>query len=66
VVHAAGDPLFRTHTEVAFSDAPGGTKMDVVQTYTFIDPQIAAPMVAGATQGWGETLDKLEREIVRM
>ncbi len=40
--------------------------MDVVQTYTFIDPAMAAPMVAGAPEGWRTTLDKLEQEVVRM
>ena len=61
-----GQPLFRAYTEIAFSDAPGGTKMDVTQTYTFIDPVAAAPMVGGAPEGWRTTLDKLEAEIVRM
>jgi len=63
---ASGEPLFRAYTEVDFSDVLGGTRMDVVQTYTFIDPSIAAPMVAGAPEGWRTTLDKLEKEIVRM
>jgi uncharacterized protein YndB with AHSA1/START domain len=62
----AGTKLFRAWTEVTFADALGGTRMDVVQTYTFIDPSIAAPMVAGAPEGWRTTLDKLEREVVRM
>jgi len=62
---SAGKPLFRAYTEVGFSDAPGGTRMDVVQTYTFIDPSIAA-MVAGAPEGWRTTLDKLESEVGRM
>src|SRR5215831_15555131 len=62
----AGEPLFRAYTEVDFSDALGGTRMDVVQTYTFIDPSIAAGMVAGAAEGWRTTLDKLEKEVVRM
>jgi uncharacterized protein YndB with AHSA1/START domain len=66
VADAAGKPLFRAYTEVDFSDALGGTRMDVVQTYTFIDPSIAAPMVAGASEGWRTTLDKLEREVLRM
>ncbi len=66
VADSAGKPLFRAHTEVVFSDALGGTQMDVVQTYTFIDPSIAAPMVAGASEGWRSTLDKLEKEVVRM
>ncbi len=62
----AGKKLFRAYTEVEFSDALGGTRMDVVQTYTFTDPSIAAPMVAGAPEGWRTTLDKLEKEVVRM
>jgi uncharacterized protein YndB with AHSA1/START domain len=62
----AGNRLFRAYTEVDFADALGGTQMDVVQTYTFLDPSIAAPMVAGAPEGWRTTLDKLGREVVRM
>lgn len=62
----SGKPLFRAYTEVDFADALGGTRMDVVQTYTFIDPSIAAPMVAGAPEGWRTTLDKLEKEVIRM
>ena len=62
-----GRPLFRAYTEVTFTDAPAaGTTMDVVQTYTFIDPAMAAPMVAGAPEGWRTTLDKLEQEVLRM
>jgi uncharacterized protein YndB with AHSA1/START domain len=66
VTSAASAPWFRCHTEVDFFDALGGTRMDVVQTYTFIDPSIAAPMVAGAQEGWRTTLDKLEQEVLRM
>ncbi len=62
-----GRPLFRAYTEVTFTDAlAGGTTMDVVQTYTFVDPAMAAPMVAGAPEGWRTTLDKLEQEVLRM
>lgn len=61
-----GKKLFGAYTEVTFSDAVGGTQMNVVQTYTFLDPSIAAPMVAGAPEGWRTTLDKLEEEVVRM
>jgi uncharacterized protein YndB with AHSA1/START domain len=63
---ASGKKLFRAYTEVDFADAPEGTRMNVVQTYTFADPLIAAPMVAGAPEGWRTTLDKLEQEVVRM
>jgi len=61
-----GRPLSRTYTEVTFSDALGGTRMDVVQTYTLVDPAKAAPMVAGAPEGWRTTLDKLEQQVLRM
>jgi uncharacterized protein YndB with AHSA1/START domain len=61
-----GRALFRAHTDVSFTDVPGGTRMDVVQTYTFIDASMAAPMVAGASEGWRTTLDKLEREVMSM
>jgi uncharacterized protein YndB with AHSA1/START domain len=61
-----GRPLFRAFTEVSFADALGGTRMDVIQTYTFVNPAEAAPMVAGAPIGWRQTLDKLEAEVVRM
>jgi len=61
-----GKKLFRAYTEVDFADAPGGTRMDVVQTYTFADPLLAAPMVAGAPEGWRTTLDKLGKELARM
>ena len=63
---AKGEPLFRAYTEVDFAEALGGTRMDVVQTYTFIDPSVAAPMVAGAPEGWRTTLDKLEAEVLCM
>jgi uncharacterized protein YndB with AHSA1/START domain len=68
-MHAAdreGQPLFRAYTEVTFEDALGGTRMDVVQTYTFLDPSVAAPMVAGAPEGWRSTLEKLEKQVLRM
>lgn len=65
VADSAGKELFRAYTEVDFSDALGGTRMDVVQTYTLIDASTAW-MVAGASEGWRMTLDKLEKEVVRM
>jgi uncharacterized protein YndB with AHSA1/START domain len=65
VTDSAEKPLFRAYTEVDFSDALGGTQMDVVQTYTLVDPSMAW-MTAGAPEGWRTTLDKLEKEVVRM
>jgi uncharacterized protein YndB with AHSA1/START domain len=61
----AGKPLFRAYTEVDFADALGGTRIDLVQRYTLIDPA-AAWMAAGAPEGWRSTLDKLEKEAVRL
>ena len=66
VADPAGKPLFRALTEVDFAEALGGTQMDVKQTYTFLDLSLAAPMAAGAPEGWRTTLDKLEREVIRM
>ncbi len=62
---SAGRKLFRAYTEVDFADALGGTRMDVVQSYTLSDPSMAW-MVKGAPDGWRTTLDKLEQEVVRM
>jgi uncharacterized protein YndB with AHSA1/START domain len=59
-------PLFRAYTEVSFTEEAGGTRLDVIQTYTFVDPAPAAAMVAGASAGWRQTLDKLDVEITRM
>lgn len=66
VPDGAGGVLFRAYTEVDFVEVAGGTRMDVVQTYTFTDPALATPMLRGAPQGWSETLDKLEREVARL
>lgn len=65
ITDVAGKKLFRAYTEVDFADALGGTRMDVVQTYTLIDPSMAW-MVVGAPEGWRSTLDKLEKEVVGM
>jgi uncharacterized protein YndB with AHSA1/START domain len=65
VSDSAGKPLFVAYTELDFANVLGGTRMDLVQTYTLIDPS-AASMVQGALQGWRSTLDKLEQEVVRM
>lgn len=66
VPDATGGLLFRAYTAVDFSDALGGTRMDVTQTYTLFDASLAAPMVEGAPEGWRTTLDKLEKELLRM
>ena len=63
---AEGDRLFRAYTEVSFTEEAGGTRMDVVQTYTFLKPVDAASMVKGAPAGWRQTLDKLAAELARM
>jgi uncharacterized protein YndB with AHSA1/START domain len=65
IADSAGAPIFNAYTEVDFSDALGGTQMNVVQRYTILD-RSKAWMVAGAPQGWNSTLDKLEKEVVRM
>jgi uncharacterized protein YndB with AHSA1/START domain len=61
-----GGPLFSAVTEVKFSAADGGTRMDVVQTYTVFDAAQVEPMLKGAPEGWRQTLDKLEAEVGRI
>jgi uncharacterized protein YndB with AHSA1/START domain len=66
VTDDAGAPLFNAFTEVDFTDVPGGTRMDAVQSYTIFDPVLAPRMITGATEGWRTTLDQLEREVMRL
>jgi uncharacterized protein YndB with AHSA1/START domain len=66
VVDAERKPLFNARTEVTFADDVIGTRMDLLQTYAFVDPAMAAPMVWGASAGWRTTLDKLRKEVTRM
>ncbi len=63
VEDAAGKPLFRAMTEVDLSEAPGGVRVDVTQTYTVLDPQ-RAWMVEGAPQGWTAALEQLEEMVL--
>ena len=65
VEDANGHALFRAYTEADFADVLGGTRIDVTQTYTIIDPE-AAWMAEGAPQGWAQTLDKLSAEVTHM
>ncbi len=65
VTDSAGKPLFGARTEVELADVLGGTQMTVTQTYSLIDPA-SARMTEGAPAGWRSTLDKLEREVIRM
>jgi uncharacterized protein YndB with AHSA1/START domain len=66
VTDDAGTPLFTALTELDFADAPGGTRMDVMQSYTVGDPAMAARMIAGAAEGWRTTLNQLDREVMDM
>ncbi|MBV8656985.1 MAG: SRPBCC domain-containing protein [Burkholderiales bacterium] len=58
-------PLFTANTVVTFTDESIGTRMEVTQRYTLLDP-MAARMVEGAPMGWAQTLDRLETELKRM
>jgi len=61
-----GGPLFSALTEVSFTAAGGGTRMEVVQTYTIADAAQADRMIKGAPEGWRQTLVKLEAEVKRI
>jgi len=58
-------PLFQAHTVVSFAEEAGGTRLQVTQSYTLSDPSAAA-MIQGASQGWKQTLDRLEHEVSRI
>ncbi|WP_044564843.1 SRPBCC family protein [Azospirillum sp. B4] len=60
-----GRVLFTAWTEVTFADALGGTRLDIVQTYTLYEPAML-PAIGGAPEGWSQTLDKLVAEVARM
>jgi len=62
VVGDKNKALFRAHTIVTFADAGDGTRLEVTQSFTIIDPA-AAWMTQGAAQGWSQTLDRLEHEV---
>jgi len=67
-MHAIGQrdrPLFRAHTVVSFADEPGGTRLEVTQSYSLFDTS-AEPMIQGAPQGWRQTLDRLVEEVARI
>ena len=65
VTDAAGQLMFRAYTDVTFSEVVGGTRLDVVQTYSELTPE-AQMAIAGAPQGWAGTLDNLSAEIKRI
>jgi len=62
----SGAALFTAWTEVDFADDVGGTRMDVVQSYTLANPSVAARMIEGATAGWKVALDQLGKEVMAM
>jgi uncharacterized protein YndB with AHSA1/START domain len=60
-----GEPKFSVHTLVTFEDDGAGTRMTVRQDYDIHDKAFGGA-VAGASEGWRTTLDKLEREVARI
>jgi uncharacterized protein YndB with AHSA1/START domain len=64
-VDAEDRPLFRAYTIVTFTYEGGATRLEVAQNYTVFDA-LAAPMIEGASQGWSQTLDRLEQEVARI
>ncbi|MFJ2994499.1 SRPBCC family protein [Pandoraea sp. NPDC087047] len=64
VTDAKGHALFGAFTTANFTDVSHGTRLDVEQRYSVLDPAFAW-MPEGAGQGWAQTLDKLGREVMR-
>ncbi len=63
---ADGKLMFKCVTEVDFSEIPGGTRLDIVQSYREVDPAIAGLIAEHGADGWGSTLDNLDTELLRM
>jgi uncharacterized protein YndB with AHSA1/START domain len=63
-VSEGGHALFLAHTVVTFTEEGGGTRLEVVQTYTLLDPA-RRWMIEGAAAGWNQTLDRLMAELAR-
>jgi uncharacterized protein YndB with AHSA1/START domain len=60
-------PVFNARTLVTFDQEHGGsTRLTVKQSYTVFQAAIAATMIQGATQGWTQTLDRLEKEVLKI
>jgi uncharacterized protein YndB with AHSA1/START domain len=60
-------PVFRARTLVIFDQEHGGsTRLTVKQSYTVFQPAIALAMIQGASQGWSQTLDRLEQEVIKI
>jgi uncharacterized protein YndB with AHSA1/START domain len=64
-VGADSAPLFRAYTIVNFTEEGHGTRLHLEQRYTLFAPQAAA-MVQGASQGWSQTLDRLEQVVAKL
>jgi uncharacterized protein YndB with AHSA1/START domain len=54
----AGAVAMTALTTAIFEHTPGGTRLTVEQTYKVRDPS-ARPMIAGAAEGWAQTLGRL-------
>ncbi len=57
--------LFHALTTVTLADEQRGTRLDVTQTYTPVHP-LAEQMIAGAPEGWKQTLERLALEVARI
>ncbi|MDA8249129.1 MAG: SRPBCC family protein [Rhodospirillales bacterium] len=65
VVAIGGVERFSARTTVTFENDAGGTRMTVHQDYDIHDEAFGGA-VAGASEGWRTTLDKLDREVARI
>lgn len=65
------DPVgerYRALTTIELSDAPEGTRLDLLQAWTLLDlskGHMIQGATEGATEGWRSVLDKLEAESAR-
>ena len=63
---ANGKSMFRCRIEVGLSEALGGTRVDILQSFRDVDPALAEAIAAYGPGGWGSTFNRLDTELLRM
>jgi len=58
-----GEPMFDVSNRITFTEEGGKTRLTLRATVSNITPE-AAPHLAGMNQGWNQSLDRLEAEVI--
>ena len=63
-LNARGERMFQMLNKVTFADGAGKTEMTVHTRAVMVTGEAASPL-QGMTQGWTETIDRLQSEVER-